>query len=48
MVTNSRGEGRGNWIKAVKRYQRPLIRQISTRDVKYNMIKIINTGVHLI
>ena len=36
---------RGNWMKVVKRYKLPGIRQVSTRDVTYNMINIINTVV---
>lgn len=34
--------GRGNW-EVVKRYKVPVI--ISTRDVMYNMINILNTAV---
>ena len=38
------GGGRGNWMKAVKRYQLPVIRQINTREVIY-MINRMNTSV---
>ena len=38
-------EGSGNWMKAVKRYKLPVVRLISTMDVIYNMINIINTTV---
>ena len=41
----TRGAGLGKWMKAVKRYKLPVIRQISSRDVMYNMINIINTAV---
>ena len=37
--------GGGDWVKVVKRYKLPIIRQISIRDVMYNMINIINTAV---
>ena len=30
--------GRGNWMKVVKRHKLPVIRQISTRDIMYNII----------
>ena len=34
-------------MKAVKRYQLPVVREVtSTRDLRYNMIKIINTAIH--
>ena len=46
MVTkDGGGEQRVNWMKAVKRYKLSVIRQISTRDVIYN-INIINTAVY--
>ena len=32
-------------MKAVKMYELSVIRYIITRDVKYNMINIINTAV---
>ena len=32
-------------MKAVKRYKLPVIRQISTRDIMYNIANIINTNV---
>ena len=35
-------------MKVVKRYKFPVIRQISTRDVMYNMINIINTALRYI
>ena len=43
MATRGGGEKRGNWMKVVKRHKFPVTRYISTRDVMYNMIKIINT-----
>ena len=36
--------GRGNWMKAIKRYNLVVIRKVSTRDVTYNMITIMNTA----
>ena len=36
--------GGGHWIKAVKRYKLPVRRYVSSRDIMYNMISIINTG----
>ena len=39
------GGKRGECMKALKRYKLPVIRQISTRDVMYNMINIINTAL---
>lgn len=36
-------EGRGNWIKAVKRHKLPVI--ISTRDVLYKIINVTKTVV---
>ena len=44
VVTRRWGGGRGNWMKAVKRYQLPVIRQINTREVIY-MINRMNTSV---
>ena len=38
-------ERRGNWMKAIKEYKLAVIKQISTRDVMYNMINRINTAV---
>ena len=35
----------GKWLMVVKRYKLPVIRKISTRDVNYNMINIINTAL---
>ena len=35
--------GRGNWMRAIKRYNLLVIRKVSTRDVTYNMIAIMNT-----
>ena len=32
-------------MKVIKRYKFPVIRQISTRDVMYNMINIINLAI---
>ena len=34
-------------MKVVKRYKLPVIRQMSTRGIMYNMINIINTTVKL-
>ena len=46
LVVTRRGVlGRRIWMKAVSRYQLSLIRSISTRDVVYNMINIINNVV---
>ena len=39
------GRERGNWIKAVRRYKVSVIRQISIRNIMYNIINIINTSV---
>ena len=36
--------GRGNWTKAIKRYNLVVVRKVSTRDVTYNMITIMNTA----
>ena len=36
---------RGNWMKVVKRYKFLAIRYLSTGDVTYNMINIINTVI---
>ena len=36
--------GRGNWMKAIKRYNLVVIRKVSTGDVTYNMITIMNTA----
>ena len=46
--TGGGDEERGSWIKAVKRYKLPIVRYISTRDVKYNMINTVNTVVFCI
>lgn len=43
MVT--RGRGRGNIMKVVKRYHLAVITKISTRNVRYNIKHIINTVV---
>ena len=37
--------GKGNWMKVVKRYKLPIRRLISSRDVIYNKINIVNTVV---
>ena len=45
MVTRGGGGGGGrrdNWMKVAKRYKLPVI---STGDVRYNMINIINAAV---
>ena len=42
MVLEVGSRGRENRMKVVKRYKLPVIREISTRDVTYNMINIIN------
>ena len=39
------GVGKGNWRKVVQRYKLPVIREISPRDVMYNMMTIVNTAV---
>ena len=48
MVTRAGGlvarSGGGHWIKAVKRYKLPVRRYVSSRDIMYNMISIINTA----
>ena len=33
------------WMKVIKRYKLPVIRQINTRHVMYNMMTIVNTAV---
>ena len=45
-VTRGRGWGRGNWMKAIKRYILPVIRQVSTKNEMYNKIHRSNTAVH--
>ena len=42
VVTRGGDKGRWNWKETLKRYKPPLI---STRDVMYDMINIINTAV---
>ena len=37
--------GGGDWRKIVKRYKLTVIRYISTRDVMYNMMTVVNTAV---
>lgn len=32
-----------NWIKVVRRYKLPIIRQISSGNIMYSMITILNT-----
>ena len=39
------GGGRGSLMRVVKRHKLPVTRYISTRDVMYNMINIMNTAV---
>lgn len=39
------GRGRGSWRKVVKRGKLPAIREISSKDVIYNMITRVNTTV---
>lgn len=34
-----------NWMKEVKRYNLSVIREISTRDIIYNMMVIVNNSV---
>ena len=34
--------GKGNWMKAAKRYKLPVIRYLSTRHVIYNMKNIVS------
>lgn len=38
--------GRENWMKGAKEYKLLIIRQVSTRGVKYGMINIINNAVY--
>ena len=47
MVTRVGVGGRGNWMKVDKKHRFPVIRfsVISTRDVMYNLINMINTVV---
>ena len=47
MVIRGKGQGRENWMKAVKRYKLAVTRYISTKDVMYNMPNIINSAVLL-
>ena len=44
-VSGCGGEERKNWMKTVKRYNLPVIKEISTRNIMYNMINIVNTAV---
>ena len=44
MVT--RGRGRGNIMKVVKRYHLAVISKTSTRNVRYNMVNIINNVIY--
>ena len=39
------GSGRRDWMKVVKRCKLPVTRSITTKDIMYNMINIINTSV---
>ena len=45
-LSEARGGGKGNWKKLVKSYKLPVIREISTLDVNYNVIDIINTALY--
>jgi len=36
---------RGNWRKVVKRYKLPVIREIGTREVMYNLMTTAKTAV---
>ena len=45
VVTRGRGVGRGDWMKTVKRHTLPVL---STRDVMYNIINVINTAIYYI
>ena len=40
----SRGEGRRNWRKVVQSYKLPVIKKISTINVMYNLMILVNTG----
>lgn len=46
MVIKGGSRVRENWMKIVERYKLPIIREINTRDVKYNMVNIINNGIY--
>ena len=35
----------GNWMKVIKRCKFPVIRQVSTGDVMYNMMTVANTAL---
>lgn len=39
--------GRRSWRKVVQRYKLPVTREISTRNVIYNMMTTINTAVYV-
>lgn len=41
-VTGSGGGRKLNWMKVVKRYKLPFIREISIRYIMYNTLNIIN------
>lgn len=43
VATKGRGEGRGEWMKAVKRYRIPVI---STRFVVYSMVNTVDTVMY--
>ena len=45
VTTRSRGAERRNCRKAIKRYKLPVKREISTRGMMYNMIRVINTAM---
>ena len=48
LVVTRRGEWRGNWRKVVIRCKLPIVRQLSTKDVLYNMMTTANTAVRYI
>lgn len=43
VVTRGGGRGWGNWIKVVKKYKFPVIRQVSTTDIMYSMMTVVNS-----
>ena len=45
MVIRGKGQGRENWMKAVKRYKPIVTRYVSIKDVMYDMPNIINPAV---
>jgi len=39
--------GVGKWMKKVKRFKYPIIKEISSRDIIYNMVTIVNTVLYI-